>query len=60
MAKRTYAPQLARMLQRVYAYNGKHAAKFVGVVSAQQQTDLDAIVAAIKSSWLSVPTTEAP
>jgi galactose-1-phosphate uridylyltransferase len=59
MAK-TFAPQMARMLQRVVIYQAKHAAKIAAVASAQQNADLAAIVAAINSSWAAVPTHEQP
>lgn len=60
MAARTFAPQMARMLQRVVKYQAKHAAKINAVASASQQTDLATIVAAINNSWVSVPVNEQP
>lgn len=59
MAK-TFAPQMARLLQHVYKYNAKHSGKMAPVLSAQQATDLATIIAAIANSWLAVVTTEEP
>lgn len=60
MAAKTFAPQLAKMLQRVVRYQAKHAAKIAAVASAQQNTDLATIVAAVNNSWIGVQTTEEP
>jgi len=59
MAK-TYAPQMAKMLQRVARYYSKHAPKIQAAASAQQNADLTTIVNAINNSWLSVVTIEEP
>lgn len=60
MAARTYGPQMARMLKNVVRYQNKHAAKIAAVATAQQNTDLATIVAAINNSWTAVVTTEQP
>lgn len=59
MAK-TFAPQMARMLQKVQRYQAKHAPKIAAAASAQQNADLATIVAAINNSWSAVVTTEQP
>lgn len=60
MAARTYAPQMAKMLQRVVRYQNKHAAKIAAVATGTQLTDLNTIVTAINNSWVAVVTTEQP
>lgn len=60
MAAKTFAPQMARLLQRVVRYQNKHAAKIAAVASAQQNIDLATVVAAINNSWTAVATTEGP
>lgn len=60
MAQRTYAPQLARMLQRVVRYDSKHHAKIVATCTAAQAADLATILGAINSTWTAVPTIEQP
>lgn len=59
MAK-TFAPQMARLLQRVVKYQTKHAAKIAAAASAQQNTDLATIIAAANNSWVGVQTIEQP
>lgn len=59
MAK-TFAPQMAKLLQHVYKYNAKHAGKMAPVLSGTQAADLATIVAAIANSWLAVNETEQP
>jgi hypothetical protein len=60
MATRTYAPQMARLLQHVVRYQNRHASKIAAVASGTQNADLAVIVAAINNSWIAVQTTETP
>lgn len=62
MAKRTYAPELARMLQRIVAYYGKHQVSINAVITDQQRSDLNSITATINGSggWGSVNTRGLP
>ena len=60
MATRTFAPEMAKMLQKVVRYQAKHAAKIAAVATSTQNTDLATIIAAINNSWNAVQTTEQP
>lgn len=60
MAQKTFAPQMARLLQHIVKYDARHHAKIVAVTTAQQTTDLQTILNAINNSWAAVVTTETP